>query len=284
MPGALVRYDLSLPCYFSYPPSPDVVTRPMIPRLDTGLYIRGEVGARADGAPRPISPHATTHLDTPYHFLPAGTDLAGVLNAPAFPADRPCLARLVHLAGPGPGAFTREGVTYREAVTAGALPPVAELRRYEALVVLTGFGRVMAAEREGQFPPAADGANHVPHLAADAVERILAAGLRLVALDSTTVEPQTGTDPLRYGSEVHQRLLGHAPPVLIVECIGGGRLAEQVGFAPGEALLHVVPRRVNARGADAAQSRVFLYFYRDDPDGAALRELHRTMTPEELYG
>ena len=40
---------------------------------------------------------------------------------------------------------------------------------------------------------------------------------------------------------------------------------------------------MNEVGADAAHSRVFLYLYRDDPRGAALRDLQETMTAEEFY-
>jgi kynurenine formamidase len=196
------------------------------------------------------------------------------------------VAALAVLAGrPGaPGHFTRDGIAYVERVMADDLPPEAELRKAEALVILTGFGRVMAAQPEGQFAPNPDGFFHVPWLDEGAVERILAAGVRLVGLDSTTVEPQLSSEPHRMGSDAHFRLLGHAPPVLILEGLNGGGLREQVGFVPRRALLHVVPRRVNAKGADAAHSRVFLYFYRDDPEGGRLAGLLDTLTPGELYG
>ena len=42
--------------------------------------------------------------------------------------------------------------------------------------------------------------------------------------------------------------------------------------------------RVNAAGADAAHSRAFLYFYRDDAQGAALRALQAATTPQEYHG
>ncbi len=286
MASSLIRFDLSLPHYFTYPPQPQVDTRAMIPRTEDGLYIRGEFGIKSDGAMRPISSHASTHLDVPYHFVPEGADLDATLNRRDSPADRPCLTRVVHLAGRSDlaGSFTRDGITYCETISAAELPPLETLRGYEALAVLSGFAALMEQERDGQFTPAEDGANHVPCFTPDAVARILASGVGLVALDSPTVEPQTGVSPLRYGSDVHRDLLGHSPPVLIVEGIGGGSLAAQVGFVPTEALLHVVPRRVNAKGADAAPSRVFLYFYRDDPRGTALRALHEVMRPEECYG
>lgn len=287
MAGRLIRYDLSLPYYFTYPPAPTVNTRAMIPRQpESRLYIRGEFGIKPDGKPRPISAHNTTHLDAPYHFDPGGEELAGILNNGEFAGDRPCLARVVWLGGEPalPGAFIRDGVTYCEGVGSGVLPGVDELKDYEALVLLTGFGRIMEVAAGEPFTPATDGAFHLPYLQPDAVELILAAGLSLVAIDSNTVEPQTSIDPLRFGSQVHLTLLGHRPPVLIVEGLGGGSLEEKVGFMPAEALLQMVPRRVNEIGADAAHSRALLYFYRGDDQGSALRELAEMMTPEEYYG
>jgi len=287
MAGALIRYDLSLPNYFSYPPAPGVDTRSLIPRGEPrSLYIRGEYGRKADGQMRPIPAHNTTHLDVPFHFDAAGADLAGVLNNPGWAGDRPCLARVVALGGDPtlPGSHTRDGVTYCEAVGAEVLPPLEELAGYEALVILTGFAALMAGLEGFQFTHAPDGFYHVPWLKADAVERILGAGLRLVALDSTTIEQQTSSEPHRMSGEAHHALLGHQPPVLVVECLNGSQLKSQVGFIPREALLHMVPRRVNAKGAEAAHCRAFLYFYRDDPRGEALRRLQNLTTPQEYHG
>lgn len=287
MSQALIRFDLSLPCYFSYAPAPGVAVRPQIPRRDPrGLYMRGEIGEKHDGSPRLMTAHNTTHLDVPFHFYQQGADLAAVLNRREQAADRPTLARLVVLAGQKdiPGLYTRDDVSYCEAVGAAHLPPLETLRGYEALVILTGFGAVMAARREGQFPRNPDGYYHVPYLAEDAVERIVAAGISVVGIDSTTVEPQISAEPHRMASDAHFRLLGAEPPVLILEGLNGTGFAGQVGFVPSEALLHIVPRRVNAEGADAGHSRVFVYFYRDDPAGRRLRELQHAMTPDECYG
>jgi kynurenine formamidase len=287
MPNALIRFDLSLPNYFSYAPAPRVVTRAMIPRREPkALFMRGETGEKHDGAPRLMTAHNTTHLDVPFHFYEQGADVAAVLNRLDTVADRPCVAALAVLAGRAgaPGHHVRDGIAYVEQITADDLPPEAELRRAEALVILTGFGRVMAAQPEGHFPPEPDGFYHVPWLDDGAVERILAAGMKVVALDSMTVERQISSEPHRMGSDAHLRLLGHTPPVLILEGLNGAGLREQVGFVPRRGVLHIVPRRVNARGADAAHSRVFLYFYRDDPDGARLPGLLDALTPGELYG
>ncbi len=287
MAGPLIRFDMSLPNYFTYPPAPGVDTRPMIPRKEVRqLYMRGEFGCKPDGQLRPISAHSTTHLDVPFHFIETSADVAGVLNNAEYAGDRPCLARVVALGGREeiPGAFTRDGVTYCEAVSADLLPEAEELRAYEALVILTGFGTLMRRQEGAPFTPAPDGPFHIPFLEPAAVERILESGLALVAIDSTTVEPQTSVEPLRMSSDAHFSLLGHEPPVLILEGLGAGDMAEQVGFVPSEGLLHMVARRVNERGAEAAHGRAFLYFYRDDPQGEALRALARTMTPEEFYG
>lgn len=286
-PLSLIRYDLTLPHYFGYAPAPIVDTRPVIPRQgERGLLMRGEFGIKEDGDLRPIVAHNTTHLDVPFHFIETGADLAAVLNQPGLPADRPCLARVVNLGGrpEQPGSYTRDGVTYCEVITADLLPSAETLRGYEALVVLTGFARITSRRPESRYTPDTDGSYHVPHLSDSAVARILESGVRLLALDSNTIEPQTGTDPVRFGSDVHFDLLGHEPPVLVVEGLGGAQLEEQVGFVPEEGLLHVIARRVNASGADAAHSRVFLYFYRGDGDGAALRRLAETLTAEELHG
>ena len=287
MPGALIRYDLSLSTYFSYPPAPGVDTRALIPRgEERSLYIRGEYGRKADGQARPIPAHNTTHLDVPFHFDARAEDLSQVLNNGAFAGDRPSLARVVYLGGAPerPGSHTRDGVTYCEAVSAEHLPPVEELSGYESLVILTGFGALMAGLTDFQFSHDSDGYYHVPWLTDSAVERILAAGLRLVAIDSTTIERQTSAQPHRMSGDAHHAQLGHQPPVLIVECLNGAGLAERVGFAPPEALLHMVPRRVNEKGGEAAHSRALLYFYREDAQGQALRKLLQLMTPEEYHG
>jgi kynurenine formamidase len=285
--SGLIRFDLSLPTYFTFPPAPGVAVKPQITRTQPkALYMRGEMGEKSDGSPRPITAHSTTHIDVPFHFYEQGADLAAVLNRTEWVADRPCTAALVVLEGKADAAghYTRDGVSYVERITAADLPSERELREAEALVVLTGFGRVMAAQTSGQFPRNPDGFYHVPWLDEGAVDRILASGVKLIGLDSTTVEPQTSSEPHRMGSDAHFRLLGHTPPVLILECLNGGRFAHQVGFVPHRALLHVVPRRVNPAGADAAPSRVFLYFYRGDPDGQRLAALRDALMPGELYG
>ena len=167
---------------------------------------------------------------------------------------------------------------------AAHLPPVDELRGYEALVILTGFARVMLQYADRQFTHDSDGFYHVPWLTGAATDHILAAGLALVAIDSNSVERQTSSQPHRMSGDAHLALLGNDPPVLIMECLNGAELSGAAGPAPAEGLFHMVPRRVNAAGADAAHARAFLYFYREDGDGTALRALQAAMTPQEYYG
>jgi hypothetical protein len=84
--------------------------------------------------------------------------------------------------------------------------------------------------------------------------------------------------------DVHPILLGHIPPVFILEAVAGDRLVPQVGFVPTDGILEVVPRRANAKGADAAPARVFLSFYRGPNNRQQLQRLIELITPKYLYG
>jgi hypothetical protein len=66
--------------------------------------------------------------------------------------------------------------------------------------------------------------------------------------------------------------------------VAGDRLAPQLGFVPTEGMLEVIPRRANAKGADAAPARVFLSFYRSPGNHQRLRRLIDMVTPKYLYG
>jgi hypothetical protein len=113
---------------------------------------------------------------------------------------------------------------------------------------------------------------------------VVDAGLAVLAIDSPTVERQTQGNPLRMTGDVHPILLGHTPPVFILEAVAGDRLAAQVGFVPREGMLEVIPRRANAKGADAAPARVFLSFYQGSHNRQRLRQLIAAITPTHLYG
>ncbi|GIX45962.1 MAG: hypothetical protein KatS3mg131_0173 [Candidatus Tectimicrobiota bacterium] len=286
MGNGLIKCDLTLDCYFTYGTAARIITRPVLPRREgQPVYMRGEVGIRDDGQLRPIVAHNTTHIDMPLHFFDGALDLHAVLNNPAYRINLPMLARVLDLsAWPDPGVFyERDGVRYCETVTADMLPPLEELRQYDALVLLTGFGAVMRRGAEA-FHPDAAGFYHLPHVSVEVAQRVAEAGLSLLAIDCTTVERQTQGHPLRMTSDIHPILLGRQPPVFILEGVAGDRLAAQAGFVPHEGMLEVIPRRTNARGADAAHARVFLSFYRGPDSAQRLRHLIETVTPEFLYG
>jgi kynurenine formamidase len=282
----LIRYDLSLDVYFTYGPMAAVMSRQVLPRRQgQPIFMRGEVGIRDDGQFRPLVAHNTTHIDMPVHFLDGGADLHDVLNNPAYRVNLPLLARVVDVSvWADPQYFyARNGMRYCELVTAEMLPPVDELRQYDALVLLTGFGAVM---RLGSEQYAADGGGffHMPGVTAEVAQRVAEAGLTLLAIDSPTVERQTQGNPLRMTGDVHPMLLGHTPPVFILEAVAGDRLAPQVGYVPTEGMLEVIPRRANAKGADAAPARVFLSFYRGQNNRQRLQQLMALITPHDLFG
>jgi kynurenine formamidase len=254
-------------------------------RAGQPIFMRGEVGIKGDGQMRPLVAHNTTHLDMPVHFMEGAADLHAVLNNPAYRINFPLLARVVDVsAWPEPQCrYTYDGISYCELVTAAMLPSVEELRGYDALILLTGFGRVMRGGSE-HYTPDAEGFFHLPAVTVEAAQRVVDAGLTLLGIDSPTVERQTQGNPLRMTGDVHPILLGHTPPVFILEAIAGDALASQVGFVPTEGMLEVIPRRANARGADAAPARVFLSFYSGPNNRQQLQRLIALMTPAYLYG
>jgi kynurenine formamidase len=282
----LIKYDLSLDVYFTYGPAASVRSRPVLPRrAGQPIFMRGEVGIKDDGQLRPLVAHNTTHIDMPVHFLDGAADLHEVLNNPAYRINFPLLTRVVDVsAWPDPQSlYEKNGVRYCELVTAEMLPPIEELRQYDALVLLTGFGAIMRRGSE-EYAPDAAGFFHLPGITVEVAQRVVDAGLTLLAIDSPTVERQTQGDPLRMSGDVHPILLGHTPPVFILEAVAGDRLAPQVGFVPTVGMLEVIPRRANAKGADAAPARVFLSFYRGQNNHQQLQHLIAMITPQYLYG
>jgi kynurenine formamidase len=286
MGSGLIKCDLTLEQYFTYGNAAAVTTQPVLPRrAGQPIQMRGEVGIKEDGKWRPLVAHNTTHIDMPVHFLEDTADLAEVLNNPAYRINYPMRARILDLSQwPEAHYFhERNGVRYCEQVTVDMLPAVEELRQYDALVLFTGFGAVM---RQGPevFTTDANGFYHLPYITVEVAQRVTAAGLSLLAIDCTTVERQTQGNPLRMTGDVHPILLGHTPPVFILEGVAGDRIVSQAGFMPTEGMLEVIPRRTNAVGADAAHARVFLSFYRGSDSQQRLAHLIDIVTPEHLYG
>lgn len=286
MGNGLVKCDLTLDKYFTYGHSADVITRPVLPRREgQPILMRGEVGIKDDGNLRPLVAHNTTHIDMPLHFIEGTADLQDVLNNPAYPINLPMLARVLDVSTwPDPDPFYEfDGIRYCERITVDMLPSVDDLRPYDALVLLTGFGAVMRRGSEA-FHTDAAGFYHLPYITAAVAQRTAAAGIALLAIDCTTVERQTQGNPLRMTGHVHPILLGNEPPVFILEGVAGDRIVPQTGLMPTEGMLEVIPRRTNAAGADAAHARVFLSFYQGADNRQRLDQLIATMTPEQLYG
>jgi kynurenine formamidase len=286
MGNGLIKCDVTLETYFTYGNSASVITRPVLQRREgQPIAMRGEIGIRDDGNFRPLVAHNTTHIDMPLHFMDHTADLGTVLNNPAYRINLPMLARVLDLSTwPDPQCFSEQnGVRYCERVSIEMLPPVEELRQYHALVLLTGFGAVMRPGSD-HFHPDAVGFYHLPYITVEVAQRVADAGLALIAIDSMTVERQTQGQPLRMTGDVHPILLGHEPPVFILEGVAGDRIVTQAGFVPTEGVLEVIPRRTNAAGAEAAHARVFLSFYRGPENRQRLEQLLALVTPEYLYG
>jgi kynurenine formamidase len=286
MGSGLIKCDLTLEKYFTYGSSATVITRPVLARrAGQPIVMRGEVGMREDGNLRPLVAHNTTHIDMPLHFIEGGADLQAVLNNPAYRINLPMLARVLDLSTwPEPQyVYEVDGRRYCEQVTVPMLPSLEELRQYDALVLLTGFGAVLRRGSE-EFRTDADGFYHLPFITVEVAQRVAEAGLSLLAIDCTTVERQTAGHPLRMTADVHPILLGRQPPVFILEGVVGDRIVPQAGFMPTEGLLEIIPRRTNAAGADAAHARVFLSFYHGPHNRQRLKSLREVMTPEYLYG
>jgi kynurenine formamidase len=284
--NGLIKCDLTLETYFTYGNAASVITRPVLQRREgQPIAMRGEIGIRDDGQFRPLVAHNTTHIDMPSHFLEHTPDLEAVLNNPAYRLNLPMRARLLDLlTWPDAQCFhTQNGVRYCERVGLEMLPSVHDLQPYDALVLLTGFGTVMRQGSE-HFHPDAAGFYHLPYITVEVARRVAAAGISVLAIDCVTVERQTQGHPLRMTDDVHPILLGHEPPVFILEGVAGDRIAPQAGFVPTEGMLEVIPRRTNAAGAEAAHARVFLSFYRGPENRQRLEQLLTMLTPEYLYG
>src|SRR5262245_24813172 len=190
MVDELIKYDLSLDVYFTYGPAASVLSRPVLPRRDgQPIFMRGEVGVKDNGQLRPLVAHNTTHIDMPVHFLEGAADLDDVLNNPDYRVNLPLLTRVVDLSTwPEPQyCYEHDGVRYCELVMAEMVPPVDELRQFDALVLLTGFGAVMRRGSEHYTPDAA-GFYHMPGISVEVAQRIAEADLAVLAIDSPTVE------------------------------------------------------------------------------------------------
>ncbi len=202
--------DISMPLFEQmpcFPGDPEFSLRPVHSLARGDAY---SVSAVALGS------HAGTHVDPPNHFLPDGASIdrvdPDILNGPC---------RVLEVAG----ADSEIGPEVIEQIPAGTTRVLFRTRNSERW-----------SRRLEFFPDYVS----VGPAAADA---IVARGIRLVGVDSLSVERDlTGRFP------VHHRLLGHG--TLIIE---GLLLA---GAPAGEYRLHALPLRL--KGGDGGPARVYL--------------------------
>ncbi len=207
-PGSVRAIDVSAPLADGLPPWPgDEAFR----RIVTSSH---DAGDGLEVSHVVTSLHAGTHVDAPVHVDPAGT-----------PVDRldpllflgPC--RVVRPA-PGPGGLVRPGDL------AGALDT-------PRLLLATGT----CPDPDRRF------SRDFATLAPETVAALAAAGVRLVGIDTPSVDPFDSTD-----LPAHRALARHG-----IVAIEGLRLA---GVPAGRWDLVALPLRV--AGADAAPARVLL--------------------------
>jgi arylformamidase len=162
--------------------------------------------------------HAGTHLDAPSHFF------AGGMTADAVPLHWLCgPTRVVDLRATG------------ESIGAEALARL-DLQGVERLLLRTVSGAGLQKGRIERFA----------HLTPSAAAHLVELGtLRLVGIDALSIE--VATDP---SFPVHRRLLGAAPPVLVLEGL------DLETIAPGDYELLCLPLRW--LGAEASPVRAVL--------------------------
>lgn len=169
-----------------------------------------------------ISAHTATHVDAPLHFIPGGAAVDSlpldVLAGPAWVAAIP----------------VNRDITAAD-LEAAAIPP-----GVTRLLLKTGSDPEVR-------PPGAPGGfqTRFAGLALDAAEWCIRRGVRLVGIDTISIE---GYDSIMDGSRVHVALLGAG--VVIVENL------ELSAVPPGVYRLMCLPLKI--AGADGAPARAIL--------------------------
>jgi kynurenine formamidase len=249
--AAVCRVDLSPAEYTHVPQAPRIARRVLLARDATNPWqMRGVLGTDAVGDPTGVSNHTWSHVDAPFHRLAAGATLDRIRPA-HYLASRTRVVDLTASAVPGRRETIR-GVDYHTLIDAADLPD--DLDGYEALLFVTGFGPLIE-----QGYPMTDGADyHYPSVTAAAATRLAAtASLRLIALDSPTVD-KPDADGI-----AHVILLGRTPdPVLLVETLTCERLRRAAAPLPADGLLTVEPLRAFGPDPDGALASVYFYFAR----------------------
>lgn len=163
-----------------------------------------------------------THVDAPYHFLEDGDRVdqldLGLLCAPAVVADV-------------------RGKQARQPITREDLEPYAAMLEPGSILVLhTGWSEHWGTDAYGDHP----------YLEGAAAERVVAAGIRTVAIDAMSLDETTDAGEHPSGFAAHHVVLG-----------AGGVIAENLTNLSGvdfrDPVVSILP--INFRGADGAPVR-----------------------------
>jgi arylformamidase len=202
----------------SRPIGPDTPVWPGDPPVAVEPVARVAAGDPADVSRLALGTHTGTHVDPPAHFLPGGATVdtlpLDVLVGPALVAD-----------------------------LSGSAAPI-DARRLDSLDLPPDTVRLLLKTEAGAGP----GRGMVGTLVADGAHWLAERGVRLVGVDTLSIEPATSTYP------VHHILLGAG--VVIVEGL------DLSAAAAGPYQLVCLPLRIT--GGDGAPARAVLI-----PPGAA---------------
>jgi kynurenine formamidase len=169
-----------------------------------------------------IATHAGTHVDAPWHFVPDGRTIDQV------PLDQLCgTAVIVPIRRNGGEAIPAEDLE-------GSPEPI---RAGDIVVLATGWG-------EKFNTPAYD--LH-PHVSEDAARWLVARRVKMLGLDTITVDLPTSMRPTPFAFPIHHILLENN--VLIIE-----NLANLQSIAGRRVKLYAFALAI--RGSDAGQARV----------------------------
>lgn len=145
-----------------------------------------------------MSTHHGTHIDVPLHQVADGESL-DQYYPPAFVKHTTKLDMVPESLGPG--IVQKEGILYRQVITFDDLAPHAEqLKLVEAVVIHTGYGRVLLKDKADE---------DFPYLEVKAAEMLASyENIKLVGIDSLSVDAK-GVN------KVHHILFGREEMVLV---------------------------------------------------------------------
>jgi kynurenine formamidase len=245
----LIRIDLSPTDYVHVPQAPRIERSPIFSRGPGNEWqMWGVYGVNDAGDRVGLSNHTWSHLDAPFHLLPAGASFDR-LDPRHYLALR---TRVVDLAGTAPERREIvDGVDYHSRIDLRDLPT--DLDGFDAVLFATGFSALYAR----RYPMTTGADAHYPHVTADAA-RCLAGvrTLKVAAIDSPSFD-KPETDAM-----AHRILLGRQPePVLLLETLTIERVRRRYGATlPREVLLTVEPlRALGSVRQDGALSSVYAW-------------------------